>query len=463
MHRLITCRRKIALTGLYNSGKTVFLTSLLEHLRNHSSDFQFCKDGKLEYFQHIPAVGYDEFPLDECRDNIVQDHQFPSKTNLPSRYQCYVRHSGLRPTFLLDMFDFPGERFSDALMADETYAGWSDSVLNAWGSGRSSGKKDYVAACKQAEGDEAKIITAFRTFLANRVLACQPHISPSSFKLSIDGKTCLTRKPSVEDLLSCGTLVGADSNTEFAPLPEQVREQYPKLADKMEAAFNHYYEEAIDPLFGTLIGCDRLIVLVDIPFLLAAGPDALNDSNKLLASIVASSRHRANWWIDGLTSLANIVLRASWRFGGVTKIAFVATKSDLVVRSDQNRLLALLKQMVAPLRSSLQGIDYNCFTASAVESTQPAGEANTESVGYLTGRPKYDTSGPLPIRRSPTQPAVRYKVSRLPDKWPVRWEPGDYVFPEVYPEMPEAQFSSPPQCNLDRILDFVITEPSPRD
>lgn len=343
-------------------------------------------------------------------------------------------------------------------MVNRSYDQWSDEVLRAWTGEDHRELDDFLAANASMEADGTKVIAAFRRFLAARVMACKPHISPSSFMLSVDGKRRLTRKQSADELLTCGTLVGLNEESEFAPLPAAVREQLPAVTGKMQSAYSSYRTKVVDPVFDDLKRCDRLIVLIDVPFLLAAGHETLNDCHKMLESILVAARHNWNLATDIPKGLVNTVNPfATTRFGGVTKIAFVATKNDLVARSDQNALLSLLQEMIAALGGSLDGIEHCCFTASAVVSTGPTDLQDNERVGHLSGRLKYDMTQDPPRKMGPDQPPTGFLVSRLPDKWPNRWRPGQFFFPEVHPDMPAARFACPEHNSLDQVLGYVLS------
>jgi len=190
------------------------------------------------------------------------------------------------------------------------------------------------------------------------------------------------------------------------------------------------------------------MITVDIPFLLATGAPSLNENHVLLQSIVEGAAHKSGFG-DLLTGIVNPFLFAESRFGGVTKIAFVATKKDLVHQQDKDNLAHLMKSMISgDLRAAIARITHECFAVSAVEST-----ASHEGSRKLTGRPKYDDRGEW---RSPHDPQRDFDVPQLPKEWPHRWSPADYQFLEVHPDMPHARFAVPRHSELNRVVEFLL-------
>jgi hypothetical protein len=59
-------------------------------------------------------------------------------------------------------------------------------------------------------------------------------------------------------------------------------------------------------------------------------------------------------------------------------------------------------------------------------------------------------------RQQPPGIEQRYRVSTLPATWPQNWEPRQFSFPDVYPQMPPRDDAPPQQFNVNRILEFVL-------
>ena len=451
----VNYRRRIALTGLGNSGKTVFLTSLLDHLANHSDDLTFQKGAKIESFSEIPiaAKGIDQFPFTAIKKGIAENHTFPSKTVSESRYRCLLTVRNWRASYQLEFLDFPGERFADVWMMGKTYEAWSDAVGECWAQYRISELDDFERVYSEPEVSERECISAFRRFLAAKVLAFHPHISPSTFRLGQTpnrpgGTVAHLKGRTLEALLESGTFAGVSAEQEFVPLSRRARELNKHLAATMATMFNEYKRRVVEPLFSELQCCDRLIVLVDIPFLLSAGANARNENHELLKTMLKAASPVCGPW--------EFLKWLSWSWSRVTKVAFVASKSDLVIPADHDRMLSLVKAFIQPHQTTLRGMDVGCFTASAVKSTEVLADECDEHFGTLVGKPKYESVHGQLTKRSPEMDNTKFRVSRLPDRWPLRAAPNQYAFPEVHPAMPDAAFVPPPHENLGRVLDFVL-------
>jgi predicted YcjX-like family ATPase len=73
---------RIGVVGLYASGKTVFLTSLINHLRNHDPGRFRLGDGTVtlrKFREHTPEPDWGQFEYERFRDAFV-GKCWPGKT-----------------------------------------------------------------------------------------------------------------------------------------------------------------------------------------------------------------------------------------------------------------------------------------------------------------------------------------------------------------------------------------------
>src|SRR5471030_3166871 len=131
--RLKTTECRIGVVGLYNAGKTVFLTSVINHLEHHDPDrFPLGKPGTTirRFETRPPETGWANFNYAGFRDALVHRGQWPDKTKDRSMYACQFQRSDWAfSDALVKFYDLPGERLADAAMLDRDFAGWSDHML----------------------------------------------------------------------------------------------------------------------------------------------------------------------------------------------------------------------------------------------------------------------------------------------------------------------------------------------
>src|SRR5207237_10652513 len=107
--RVKTTECRVGVVGLYNAGKTVFLTSLVNHLQDHDPD-RFPLGGRgvtVRKFTRLPPdPGWAEFNFAGNRDSLVHKGKWPAKTR--DRFQSACRFQRSDWTFsdcLVKLYD----------------------------------------------------------------------------------------------------------------------------------------------------------------------------------------------------------------------------------------------------------------------------------------------------------------------------------------------------------------------
>ncbi|MBX9580227.1 MAG: YcjX family protein [Gemmataceae bacterium] len=452
--RVKTTECRVGVVGLYNSGKTVLLTSLVNHLQDHDGD-RFAlggRDTKLRKFVTLsPDDDWEAFPYAASRDALVHGGRWPGKTRDRSQFACRFERSDWRfSDCLLKLYDLPGERVADAAMLGRDFAGWSDHVhaqIAADAATRGL-HAPFLDALGRPDVAEPDLLRAYKVGLANLILNFKPQVSPSAFLLDAKGQPA---RPDAPEVLADARFSGLGPGAEFAPLPAAVRAARPDLAAVFAPRYEEYVERLVRPAIQALKSCTALVVMVDVTMLLAGGVGMYDDTRLIvrdLLDVLSPGEHPVFGPLA--RGLSTLLLPHQLRPGWITRLAFAAPKLDLVHPSDRDRMLLLARRMVERYADSRDGLKFEFFNLASVVSTRPLPLENGRR--FLTGVPLREADG----KKVPPGPEQRFGVSGLPDDWPADWRPGEYTFPDVYPRMPPRKDYPPEQVNLDRLAAFVI-------
>ena len=439
-------KKKVAITGIHNSGKTMFLTSLLWQLDEiEEAEFYLKGNIKISRFREVRSgvSRKDAFPFLHYRETMAREQRWPRKTTDIQRFRCQFDRSseGWRKVVSrwserfsqqsqqLDILDFPGERIADsAIAAYGDFGQWSDHMFDYFdnnpGYNDAGSRLRRLLEATNLETDAA--VGVYRETLVSFIRDCKPLISPSIFLL--DGKGGLLAPEQMESAAQ-ERPCGLDANSQFVPLPESVRKVNPELTKKMRKHFKRYRKRVVQPLFDDLAKSDSLVILVDIPSLLLGGVQRYNDNRQIIWDLFEAIGEK----------------RFQIFSSSLKRIAFVATKADLISHDNicKGTLKSLLKQMnMRATRLLPPDMEIEWFECSACRSTEGGGSENT-----LRG---------VPWMNNPDKKKMEYPVTSLPDYWPSDWNPQEYQFPDVYPCIPSNSQRPPKHKGLDRIFDFAV-------
>ena len=453
--RVKTTEARVGVVGLYSSGKTVLLTSLINHLQDHDPDrFPLGKPGtSLRRFTvHAPDHGWAAFNYPGHRDSLVNYGRWPEKTKDRSQYVCQFERSDW--TFsdcMLKLYDLPGERVADAGMLGRDFTSWSEMVLNRFVNDTTyrTCSAPFLDAIKTPAVTEAELLSKYRLALANLILNFKPLITPSTFLLDLKGQPA---RPSAPEELANARYCGVDAASQFCPLPAELRTPGTPLFDAFSARYEMYVEQVVVPTVAAFRSCTSLIILVDVTMLLAGGVGMYDDNRQIVRDLFDVLAPGENKLFGPVArGLSKVFLPHEWRPGWITRVAFVAPKLDLVHPLDRDRMLLLMRRMAERFAADRDGLRYQFFNVSSVVSTK-ALPSEMGGPRVLIGTPLRGADG----RKVPPGVEQRFTASPLPDDWPLEWAAGRYAFPEVYPRMPARKDYPPDQVNLDKLATFVI-------
>jgi hypothetical protein len=452
--RVLRRRLRVAVTGLSQAGKTVFMTALLHNLRlaarlgegqaGHLPFFEPVANGALEDVILAPLGDLPPFPFEANWRRIVAPAggappDFPPSTTGVSGFAAALRY---RPrsfwgrqlaestAVTVEMVDYPGEWLLDLPLLEMSFADWSAGALRLAESGSRAGiAGDWRALDPEAPATEEALEAARKSFTAY-LAACRAaprrlsHVQPGRFLGPGDGTADLSAFRFCPLRLAPGAAAKPGS-----------------LAEAMARRFERYKAEIVSPFYREIFSrFDRQLVLVDAIGALNAGPEPFHDMRRALREILPSF-NRGN----GL--LARLFQPRT------EKVLFAATKADHVTANQFHNLRLLLRAMMADESGALPlAAEETDFAAvSAIKCTNNRrvlyqGQQITVLEGIIRGRdePEQLYPGEIP-EHLPTEEDWRSERFRFYDFRP----------PDLDGGSADAKGRGIPHVHLDRALQFL--------
>ena len=443
-------RIRVAVLGSRGSGKTVFLTSLANHLLNH--DPQRCPlngwtvtPADSDLASGVASDGSPLYPYADARKSLAEG-RWPRKTKDWSvlRLALRLRNGKRRRDVKLEVLDLPGERVADFPMLGRSYREWCEWMEQAFGGvfGSSAPYKAYCEAAVSAAEPPA-LFAAYRRFLADEYAACSLSLTPSTVKL---GRDAVSRAGgSADEFLAniADVPLGLDAERQFVPLPPACfKSDAPckKWLKQFDRSYNAYRRAVVAPIGDWLEDVNQLFYFVDILGLLQRGPDVYNAEKAFgtQALHMFARPDSANSLVRGLRWLLGTFLRT--HIDGAT---IVATKADLVLSEEnRSRLKNLARRMFGTALQNL-GLDdrhADAISCAAVRTTD-----------------EYLREKALGARLDGSSDAVTtYQAADVPDDWPdsAAWGIGDarFGFQPTFPRFDKREDCAPPHLGLQDIL-----------
>lgn len=449
--KIFRSKHKVAVIGIYRSGKTAFITSFINHVMHHDSAQLKIGDPKgsvkIVFGEEFPVEnGFARFPYGKFR--IESNGKWPLKTKDVYQYSCSFYRSDWRMTKgQLDIIDFPGERLADIAMVKRSYAEWSDWLFNKVFQDKQYRDiaQTFLAECDRDVLDEKGITLVYRQFLADLFKSYRPVITPSTFLLQHgDSKEMAGKFFGVKvdrgDISS--SFSGLSEDEQFVPLPAKARKNNIDLEKRFASHYSNYRDKVAIPLTKILFDCNELAILVDVTTLLAANTGMYNGNRELLNQFFQILSPGDSLFGMGMDWFRILASGGHWRKSGSSQVAIIATKSDKVHVDERDKLKDLVKEMTIGLieknEYNSSRLDYKYFACSAIKSTWIG--KNGRLQGRLLGE----------------EDKSEYDVSKVPENWPGKWEEGDFNYPDVAPEFPEIETKAPDHLAMDDVIEFLL-------
>ncbi|MEM9440745.1 MAG: YcjX family protein [Pseudomonadota bacterium] len=349
---------RLAVTGLRQSGKTVFITSLTHHLLSGQElpFFTPVKQKRLMGARLLPLYVGDPpaFPFDTARAALMGEKPaWPEPTRGLSslRLELRVAETGfLARQFSeyrsqqVDIIDYPGEWLLDLPMMAQSFEEWAaEAIALARSSARAEMAAGWLSAIEEtpptgsAERDRAATLAElFRRYLKSAQAAGFSFLQPGRLTMP-------------------GDMDGSEQ-LNFCPLPPADGRLYALMRDR----FEHYRDQIVRPFYVTHFSrFDRQVVLVDLISALNRGPAVFEDTQYALKIAMESFRY-------GPSTLMARLFRPK-----IDTLLFAATKADHVAHNQHHNLRLLLEQMVhdAAGHARFEGVQPVFMAIASLRST----------------------------------------------------------------------------------------------
>lgn len=449
MNRGVDRHLRLAVTGLSRSGKTAFITAMVNQLLSVHNGARLpllnaVREERLLGVKRVPQrdLGIQRFTYDE---GLAQLYGSPpnwptptrgvSEMRLALRYRSndsLLRHFKDTSTLYLEIVDYPGEWLLDLPMLAQNYLSWSRQMTSLLTGDRAEWSAKWRTLCEGldplAPADEnrlAAISEAWTEYLLHCKREGLHFIQPGRFVLP-------------------GDMAGAPA-LQFFPWPEvdSIGESRLAQADKttnigmLRTRFDYYCEKVVKGFYKNhFLKFDRQIVLVDCLQPLNSGPQAFNDMRLALTQLMQSFHYGQRTLFRRLFSPV------------IDKLLFAATKADHVTVDQHANMVALLQQLVqdAWQNAAFEGIDMDCMGLASVQATQSGlVDVKGEQIPALRGNRLSDGA---PLTVYPGEVPARLPGSAF-------WEKQGFHFEQFRPQVMDVDRPMP-HIRMDAALEFLI-------
>lgn len=375
LNRSIDQHVTLAVTGLSRSGKTAFITSMVNQLLNEGNNsqlsfFNVVHQGRYIAAKRVPQkhLHISRFEYDGAMDALCQSPaKWPEPTSgiselrLAIRYQpkeSLLKYATQAATLYLDITDYPGEWLLDLPMLSQTFEEWSQQMAGLLKqSPRVEHAKEFLEKVQSLDPfaavdenvladlsqDYTKLLLHFRHQLGLSVIQPGRFILPGE----LEDAPILQFFPFLDfDNIDGNDYQNAKDNCYLGML----RARY---IEYKERVIRRFYKEHF-------INFDRQIVLADCLTPLNNGPESFADLQNAIAMIMKSFHY-------GQSSLLSRLFSPK-----IDRLLFAATKADHVTPEQHNNLVSLLNKQVYQTKQTLNfdSIKMKTLALASVKATK---------------------------------------------------------------------------------------------
>jgi predicted YcjX-like family ATPase len=439
----------LGITGLSQSGKSTFLTSLIDQLVHHKTSsipgFSSILGERLMgvKLSSLRNKNVSNFPYEESIAGLrANPPKWPTSTTdvsgcvlelkLRKAKTTLIPFSKQNYSLFIEIRDYPGEWLLDLPLRDMDYARWCaqcGAQFNREPRKQILGKllPELQNINPMATLDK-EVLEALRKQFVGFLKKCKEGDQPLS--LIQPGRFLMPGQVDDESVLCFVPLlkVGSYTDGQLKAAPEN---SYFKVC---ETRYKAYIKKLVEPFYRDFFsGIDRQIVLVDVLTALNSGPLYLDDMRQALSNISDSFSYGSQNRISQLFTPK------------IDKVVFAATKADQIVATDHLSLVQLLSSLVeqAYETAEFEGVRPEILAVAGVRSSI---EVDHDGETGLSG---FDTAGNDIGYVHPPIPTFIPKNTQ--HQFFPSWE-----MPKFNPPKPSNENEAVPHIRIDSVLKILI-------